>query len=130
MNGKDPSNISGRITASVEKLEAAVAELLRLIPDTWQAYRPDDLSETKAQAIFLLTAAGIVERRERLRLPGNWDWSCTETRSRGHAGRQSPAKSAWTWPLNRNHKTRLTGRTTPRRKRRWSGPNGKRLSAR
>jgi hypothetical protein len=62
------SNIAGRITASAEMLEPAIAELLRLIPETWQAYSPDDLSDTKAQALFLLTAAGMVERRERLRL--------------------------------------------------------------
>ena len=58
ISDKPMSNIPGRITATAEMLEAAVAELLRLIPETWQAYRPDDLSETKAQALFLLTAAG------------------------------------------------------------------------
>jgi hypothetical protein len=68
MSDKPMSNIPGRITASAEMLEAAVADLLRLIPETWQAYRPDDLSETKAQALFMLTAAGRVERRDRLRL--------------------------------------------------------------
>ncbi len=62
------SNIPGRITASAEMLAPAISELLRRIPDTWQAYRPDDLTETQAQALFLLTAAGMVERRERLRL--------------------------------------------------------------
>jgi hypothetical protein len=30
-------NIPGRITASADMLEAAVAELLRRIPETWQA---------------------------------------------------------------------------------------------
>ncbi len=40
------SNIPGQITASAEMLEAAVAELLRRIPETWQAYRPDSLSES------------------------------------------------------------------------------------
>jgi hypothetical protein len=46
------SNIRGRITASAlsaNMLEAAVAELLRLIPETWQAYKPDDLSDTKGR---------------------------------------------------------------------------------
>jgi hypothetical protein len=33
------SNIPGRITASAEMLEAAVAELLRRIPETWQAMK-------------------------------------------------------------------------------------------
>lgn len=68
MSDNPMSNIPGRITASPEMLESAAAELLRVIPETWQSYRPDDLSETKAQALFLLTAAGMVERRERLRL--------------------------------------------------------------
>jgi hypothetical protein len=40
------SNLPGRITASLEMLEAAVADLVRLIPETWQAYRPHDLSES------------------------------------------------------------------------------------
>ena len=54
------SKIPGRITASAEMLEASVAELLRLIPETWQAYNSDGLSETKPQALFLLVAATIV----------------------------------------------------------------------
>lgn len=62
------SNIPGRITAPVDMLKPAIAELLRRIPETWQAYRPDDLTETQSQALFLLTAAGLVERRERFRL--------------------------------------------------------------
>jgi hypothetical protein len=49
MSDNPLSNIPGRITASAEMLEAAVAELLRLIPETWQAYRPDDLSDTKGR---------------------------------------------------------------------------------
>jgi hypothetical protein len=61
-------NMRERATASADMLEAAVAELLHLIPETWQAYRPDALGETQAQALLLLTAAGMVERRERLRL--------------------------------------------------------------
>jgi hypothetical protein len=62
------AHIAERITAPDEMLRPAIAELLRRIPDTWQVYRPDDLTEIQAQALFLLTAAGMVERRERLRL--------------------------------------------------------------
>ena len=62
------SNIPDRITAPPELLKPAIAELVGRIPDTWQAYRPDDLTKIRAQALFLLTAAGMVERRERLRL--------------------------------------------------------------
>ncbi|MCE5280152.1 MAG: hypothetical protein ABFD92_06125 [Planctomycetaceae bacterium] len=36
MSDKPESNIAGRISASAEMLEAAVAELLRLIPESWQ----------------------------------------------------------------------------------------------
>ncbi len=68
MSDNPESNIPGRITASAEMLEAAVVELLRRIPETWQEYRPDDLTETQSQGLFLLVAAGMVERRERLRL--------------------------------------------------------------
>jgi hypothetical protein len=62
------SNIPDRITAPLEMLDPAIAELLGRIPDTWQTYRPDDLTEVQSQALFLLTATGMVERRERLRL--------------------------------------------------------------
>lgn len=62
------SNISERITAPTEMLEPAVGELLRRISETWQTYNPDDLTETQSQALFLLVAAGMVERRERMRM--------------------------------------------------------------
>ena len=62
------SNIPDRVTAPPELLEPVLAELLGRIPDTWQTYRPDHLTEIQAQGLFLLTAAGMVQRRERLRL--------------------------------------------------------------
>ena len=64
----DESNIPDRITAPPEQLEPAIADLLARIPDTWQVYRPDDLTAVQGQTLFLLTAAGMVQRRERLRL--------------------------------------------------------------
>ena len=57
MSDMGKSNIPERVTAPDEILEPAVAELLRRIPDKWHAYRPDDLTETQSQALFLLTAA-------------------------------------------------------------------------
>jgi hypothetical protein len=69
MSNKHPeSNIPERVTAPAEMLEPAIAELLRRIPETWEVYQPDSLTEVQAQALFLLMAAGMVERRERLRL--------------------------------------------------------------
>jgi hypothetical protein len=62
------TNIPDRISAPPELLEQAVSDLLGRIPDTWQEYRPDDLTETQSQGLFLLVAAGMVERRERLRM--------------------------------------------------------------
>lgn len=62
------SNLLDRITAPPELLEPAIAELLARIPDAWQAYRPDDLTEVQEQALFLLTAAGMVHRHEPLRM--------------------------------------------------------------
>lgn len=60
--------MADRITAPPEMLEPAVAELLRRIPETWQTYKPDDLTATQSQALFLLVAAGMVEKRERMRM--------------------------------------------------------------
>lgn len=68
MNDGDRTNIPGRITAPAEILEPAVVELLLRVPVRWQVYRPDELSEPQSQALFLLTGAGMVERRERMQL--------------------------------------------------------------
>ncbi len=62
------SKIASRIIAPPEMLEPAIAEMLARIPDVWQTYRPDDLTEVQSQGLFLLTAAGMVRRRERFRL--------------------------------------------------------------
>jgi hypothetical protein len=62
------TNIPDRISAPPDMLEQAVSDLLSRIPDTWQDYRPDDLTETQSQGLFLLVAAGMVERGEPLRM--------------------------------------------------------------
>ncbi|HPM22942.1 MAG TPA: hypothetical protein PLP66_03495 [Phycisphaerae bacterium] len=48
-------------------LQDAVAALLRRIPERWAEYDADALTATESQALFLLVAAGMVERRIRLR---------------------------------------------------------------
>lgn len=48
-------------------IATAVAALLRHIPDRWTAYDYDALTATEEQALFLLVAAGLVERRIRFR---------------------------------------------------------------
>ena len=48
-------------------LQDAVAALLRRIPERWAEYGADALTATESQALFLLVAAGMVERRIRLR---------------------------------------------------------------
>jgi len=67
-NNTPQSNLSGRITASPEMLETAIADLLVRIPDIWEVYHPDKLSSTQEQALFLLVAAGLVEKRDRMRM--------------------------------------------------------------
>lgn len=52
-------------TAPAEFLSAAVAALLRRVPERWAEYDADALSATESQALFLLVAAGMVERRGR-----------------------------------------------------------------
>ena len=41
----------------------AIKFLLRTIPERWQDFEQDDLTATEQQALFLLIAAGLVERR-------------------------------------------------------------------
>lgn len=54
-------------TPSGDLLQDAVAALLRRIPERWAEYNADALTATESQALFLLVAAGLVERRIRLR---------------------------------------------------------------
>lgn len=49
-------------------MEQAIRDLLRTVPETWGEYDPDGLTEPQSRALFLLVAAGRVERRISLRL--------------------------------------------------------------
>jgi hypothetical protein len=62
----DDENVSAKLPAS--ELEAAalnppLASLLRTIPKIWAEFSADELSMLESRALFLLTAAGMVERR-------------------------------------------------------------------
>lgn len=54
--------------AADDLIETAVAALLRRIPDRWQEYDADSLTATESNALFLLVAAGMVERRIMFRM--------------------------------------------------------------
>ena len=56
-----------RTDAEADLLKPAIAELLRTIPETWVEFDLDRLTVIQDNALFLLTAAGIVERRGWLR---------------------------------------------------------------
>jgi hypothetical protein len=56
-----------RTDAEASLLKAAIAELLRTIPETWAEFDLDRLTVIHNNALFLLTAAGLVERRGWLR---------------------------------------------------------------
>ncbi len=51
-----------------ELIQTAVAALLRRVPERWEEYHADSLTATESKALFLLVAAGMVERRTRLRI--------------------------------------------------------------
>lgn len=46
-----------------DPIEAAVESLLRTIPERWTDFDHDALAATEQRALFLLVAAGLVERR-------------------------------------------------------------------
>ncbi len=48
---------------AADPLQQAIDDLLRKIPERWVDFEHDDLSSTEHRAIFLLVAAGLVERR-------------------------------------------------------------------
>lgn len=49
-------------------IEAAIAGLIRRIPDTWTDFDRDRLTETEERATFLLVAAAMVEKRMAFRI--------------------------------------------------------------
>ena len=49
-------------------IEAAIAGLIRRIPDTWTDFDRDSLTETEERAMFLLVAAAMVEKRLAFRI--------------------------------------------------------------
>ena len=53
--------------AEADLLKPAIAELLRTIPESWAEFDLDRLTVVQDRALFLLTAAGMVERRGWLR---------------------------------------------------------------
>ena len=53
---------------STTYVEQAIVKFLKTAPKKWQTYEPDDLTEPEEKALSLLTSAGMVERREHLRI--------------------------------------------------------------
>ena len=51
-----------------QELSKAIEDLLRRIPDKWQRVDTDQLSVTEQQALLRLVGAGLVERRNTIRL--------------------------------------------------------------
>jgi hypothetical protein len=65
-----PENVSERLPqtdAEADLLKTAIAELLRTVPKTWAEFDLEGLTRVQDNALFLLTAAGMVERRGWLR---------------------------------------------------------------
>lgn len=67
MNAYGPDeNVSKRLPVTdveVDILKPAIVELLRVVPDRWATFEFDALTVTQTRALFLLTAAGFIERR-------------------------------------------------------------------
>jgi hypothetical protein len=49
-------------------IEQAIFHFLHTVPETWTDYDPAKLSALQERALYLLTAAGMLERRVTLRL--------------------------------------------------------------
>lgn len=51
-----------------DTVESLVTCFLRTVPETWTDHDPSTLSELQERAVYLLTAAGMTERRVTLQL--------------------------------------------------------------
>ncbi|TVQ34500.1 MAG: hypothetical protein EA376_00070, partial [Phycisphaeraceae bacterium] len=79
----------------LDAVAEAVASLLRSIPERWTTFDEDALTAVEQRALFLLVAAGLVERRFALRVemagqPGAIDASASATGERGLAEALEP----------------------------------------
>lgn len=54
--------------AADKLIQTAVAALVRRVPERWEEYDADALTATESKTLFLLVAAGMVERRIRSRM--------------------------------------------------------------
>ncbi len=62
-------NVSERLPKTAEEralAQKSISHLLTTIPDRWKDYDASGLTESEEQALFLLTAAGMIERSCRL----------------------------------------------------------------
>jgi len=90
------------VDAAEELIQTAVATLLRRVPERWEEYDADSLTATESKALFLLIAAGMVERRIRLRIrlnnhPVAVEATVTATGECGFAEAMEPVLGAmWT----------------------------------
>jgi hypothetical protein len=74
-------NVSERLPKTdceADLLKPEIAGLLRRIPETWTEFDMDSLTAVQSNALFLLTAAGMVERRGRVRCEMVNHPTCTE----------------------------------------------------
>jgi len=87
----DDENVSARLPTSdmeADALKPSIAELLQSIPATWAEFDLDKLTARQSISLFLLTAAGMVERRGRIRTTIANHPTCFELRfqATGEAG--------------------------------------------
>jgi len=54
--------------AEVDMLKPSIAELLRQIPESWSEFDSDQLTAIQSRVLYLLVAAGMIERRFRLHI--------------------------------------------------------------
>lgn len=93
---------NAHVDAADELIQTAVAALLRRVPERWEEYDADSLTATELKALFLLVAAGMVERRIRLRIrlnnhPLAVEATVTATGEYGFAAAMEPVLGAmWT----------------------------------
>lgn len=84
----------------VVQLQALIPRMLMKIPKRWQKWNPDSLTDMQERTLFLLVAAGLVERRCRLRMqmlghPVSLEASLTTTGEAGVSSLETGAAAMW-----------------------------------
>ncbi len=100
MKYENVSDVLPKTSEERYQIQSQIPRMLMRIPKRWTRWNPDKLTDIQERTLFLLVAAGLVERRCRLRMqllnhPSTIEASLTFTGEAGVSSLEQVAASTW-----------------------------------